>query len=111
VLFEDDNVSMIITKLVTEKDGTVRLRVYLENNTEDPVRFRLSDASVNDIMCDPLWSESVDAGKRTYSTITWYASSLEESGIEEVESITMPISVIDRETDEVLYEDEFVITP
>lgn len=56
-------------------------KVYLENKTDKNLMFGIDDCSVNGVMVDPFWAESVAAGKKSNETISWSSSLFEENGI------------------------------
>ena len=65
----------------------------------------VDDVSVNGFMCDPFWAQSVAAGKKSNSSLSWLSSSFEENGIELVEEISFTLRVYD--SDDFLAEDVF----
>lgn len=97
VLYDNENCSMIITGFDPENVWGYTVNVYLENKTDQDLMFSIGDAAVNGFMCDPFWAETVAAGKRSNTTVSWMAQDFEENGITEVESLTLPIRVYDSE--------------
>lgn len=93
VLFDNDECTMIITG--SNPDGMFGFEVnaYIENKTDKTLMFSIENASVNGFMADPLWAASVAPGKKSSEDITWMSSTLEENGIEKVETIEMTVSV------------------
>ena len=67
--------------------------------------FTVESVSVNGFMCDPFWAESVAAGKKSNTSISWFASDFEDNGIQEVEEITFTLRVYD--SNDFLAEDVF----
>lgn len=93
VLFDNEYATMVIEGSQEDTLWGYSLKVYLENKTNQNLLFSVSDAAVNGFMCDPFWAVEVAAGKRCVSDISWFADTLKENGITEVESITLPVSV------------------
>ena len=95
VLFDNENCTMIVTGFDPESVWGYSVNVYLRNKTDKALMFSVQDAAVNGFMCDPFWANTVAPGKASNTNITWFPSSLEEAGITEVESLTLPIRVYD----------------
>ena len=95
LLFDDSNCSMIVTGFEPDSTWGYTVNVYLENKTDKTLMFTVGDAAVNGFMCDPIWAKTVAPGKRSNTAINWFQSALEENGITQVESISLPISVYD----------------
>lgn len=104
---------MIITGFEPDNLFGYTVNAYLENKSDSNLMFSIGDASVNGFMCDPLWAETVAAGKRSNTAINWMSSDFEANGITEVESLTLPITVYDADnwTDSYLVEDTFTVEP
>ena len=89
------------------------LKVFLENKTEKELMFTLEDTSVNGFMCDPFWAETVAAGKKSNTTISWFETDFQDNGIETVEDITFTLRVYDNDdwmADDILKE-VFTVNP
>ncbi len=113
VLFDDENVTMIVTGFDPDSIWGYTLNVYLENKTDKTLMFSIDGASVNGFMADPFWAKTVAPGKRSNTTISWTESEFENSGITEVESISLPVRVYDSNdwmAEDVL-NDTFTVTP
>ena len=95
VLIEDHNTVVKITAVEKDNLWGYTLKVYLENKTDKELMFTVDDVSVNGFMCDPFWAETVAAGKKSNTTISWLKSNFEENGIQEVEDITFTLRIYD----------------
>lgn len=88
----------IVVKIIGVEDDPIwgyTLKVYLENKTDKELMFSVNDVSVNGFMCDPFWAETVAAGKRSNTSISWLVSDFEDNGIETVEDISFTLHVYD----------------
>lgn len=65
------------------------------NKTDLELMFSTDGVAVNGFMCDPFWADSVAAGKRSNTEITWSEDDFAENGITEVTEITLPVRVYD----------------
>lgn len=95
VLFDNEECTMIVTGYDPDSMWGYTMNVYLVNKTDKNLMFSVQDASVNGFMCDPFWAHTVAAGKASNTNINWFTSTLEEAGITEVESLTLPIRIYD----------------
>ena len=95
VLADTDDVTVKITGVDEEGMLGYTLNVYLENNTDLELMFTVENVSVNGFMVDPLWADTVDAGKKANETISFLQSDFEKNGIETVEEITLTLRIYD----------------
>lgn len=88
-----DNEYMTVTAIGYEMDDIwgYSAKLFLVNKTDSAVMFSADDVSVNGFMVDPFFACSVDAGKCTFSSITWLENSLSENNITEIETIEMTV--------------------
>ena len=113
VLVDNEDITFSITGI--EEDGLMgyTLKVFLENKTDRELMFTLEDTSVNGFMCDPFWAETVVAGKKSNTTISWFESDFQENDIESVEDITFTLRIYDNDdwmADDILKE-VFTVNP
>lgn len=113
VLFENEDVTMIVIGQEDDSMWGYTLVVYLENNTDHTLMFSADDVTVNGFMCDPFWATEVAPGKRAITNISWSDDDFAENDITEVESITLPITVYDYNDwmADYLIDDTFTIEP
>ena len=95
VLFDNEQCRMIVTGFDPDGMWGYTMQVYLENKTDVEQMFSADGVAVNGFMCDPFWAESVAAGKRSNTEITWYEDDFAMNGITEVTEIVLPIRVYD----------------
>lgn len=109
-LFDDGSCSMIITGKDPDGEWGYTLDACLINKTDRDLMFVAGDASVNDTMCDPCWSESVAAGKMSRCQIIWPKEELERAGIDSVDVIQLPVAVYDdKDYEQVRAEESFTV--
>ena len=89
VLIENKDICFQITAAENDPIWGYTLGVYLENNTDNDLLFTVDNVSVNRFMCDPFWAESVSAGVKCNSTISWFENDLQENGISSVREIRL----------------------
>lgn len=95
VLADNDDILFKITGVENDPIWGYSLNVYIENRTEAELMFSIDDVSVNGFMCDPFWADSVTAGKKSNSSISWFESNFAENGITDVEEIVFTLRVYD----------------
>lgn len=113
VLFDNAHCTMIITGFDPENMWGYTVNVFLENKTDEDLMFAINGASVNGFMCDPVWAETVAAGKKSNTAISWVESDFSDNGITQVEVLTLPVQVYDSDdwTDAYLVEETFEVRP
>lgn len=113
VLFDTESCKMIVTGYDEENIWGYTVKVYLENKTDKNLMFSIDDATVNGFSADPLWAESVAAGKSSFEDISWSASDFETNGITKVETIKMVIHVKDEDDwlADYLINDTYTVNP
>ncbi len=97
VFVDDENCTFKITGIEPDNLWGYTLKVDLENKTDKNLMFSLEDVSVNGYMCDPFWANSVQAGKKAKSDISFSVEEFEELGITDVEEIEFTLSVYDED--------------
>lgn len=113
VLVDNEYCTMIVTGYDPDNMFGYTMNVYLENKTDSIMMFSADSVSVNGFMCDPFWAADVAPGKRSNSQITWMDSTLEENGITEIESITLPVRIYNQEDwlQDAYVEETFTVNP
>lgn len=113
VLVDNEYCTMIVTGYDPDNIFGYTMNVYLENKTDSIMMFSADSVSVNGFMCDPFWAADVAPGKRSNSQITWMDSTLEENGITEIESITLPVRIYNQEDwlQDAYVEETFTVNP
>lgn len=71
---------------------------YIENNTDGNITVQARDTSVNGYMIDTIMSQDVIKGKRAITAVTFFSSSLEESGIEDISEIELSFHIFDMDS-------------
>jgi len=99
---------------VKDKKGSVEFSVYCENKTEETtLMFSVDNCAVNGCSIEPLWANSVAAGKKANDSIGFSAQELKLYGIETVDEFRFDLSVYDYDnwSAEKAVEDTFVVYP
>lgn len=108
-LLQTDAYTVTITGISTDMWG-YNWTLYMENNTESNIMVSVENVSINGVMCDPFWAESISAGMKSNTTMTWYQD-FEEYGITQPTIIEGTLRIYDNDTFEDYYMDTFVVTP
>lgn len=95
VLFDDGNVSVIVTGYTNDRIWGYTVNLYLVNNTNKTLMYSVDAVSVNGYMADPFWAKEVHPGKVAFTSMSWSDATLEENGITDVEEIEMLFNVYD----------------
>ena len=95
VLFDDENVSVIIVGYTNDPIWGYTVNLYLANKTDTPLMYSVDEVSVNGYMADPFWGKVVQPGKVAFSNISWSDTTFEENGITDVAEIEMLFNIYD----------------
>lgn len=97
-IINQNGIKMIV-KYVDENSfwGTSVL-VYLENNSGQNVTVTCEKTSINGFMINGYYYSSVKDGHKSFDTMTFFSSELEENEIEKVENIKMSFSCYNADT-------------
>lgn len=90
-----DNAYITLTAIGMDHDDefeSTELCLYLVNKSDKDLSIDASAVSVNDVMIDPYYTETVAAGKVKFSVLSWEDYELEEKEIEKIEKVEMEIS-------------------
>lgn len=106
VLLEQDGVK-IIGKYVDEDSfwGAAAL-LYIENNTDKNIIVQTDNVAVNGFMITSLCSQDVYAGKKAFTTVDFFSSSLEENNITSVDTVEMDFKVLDEDYNHIIEADK-----
>ena len=113
VLADNDQITVILTGFDTHPLWGYTAELYLENKTDAPLVFSAEDVAVNGLLCDPYWAAKLAPGKQGFSGISWSDASLQENGIQQVQTIELTLRVHDAELydAEDLYAERLTLTP
>ncbi|MFP3154426.1 hypothetical protein LQZ18_08355 [Lachnospiraceae bacterium ZAX-1] len=93
-ILNQDGFRIVAKKVVDEESfWGADLLVYIENNTDTDVTIQARDVSINGFMIDPMFSCSIISGAKAFSQITFMSSSLEENGIESIDSLDLSFHI------------------
>ncbi|MBQ6585298.1 MAG: hypothetical protein IJH83_00645 [Coriobacteriales bacterium] len=86
VIADQDGVTVTITQF-DEEGGRYRIKVDIQNGSDQGLFFTAENASINGLMSQTPWKEYVPANDAKTSRIRWDATLLESYGIDSVEKI------------------------
>lgn len=95
VIVDNESITIVVTDYDEDGMWGYTANLYLENKTGDDLMFCVDEVSVNGFMIDPFWADTVNAGKVSFGSISWFDSDFEENGITTVNEIEMKFRVYD----------------
>lgn len=112
ILVDNRDCTILVTGFEPDNSWGYVMNLYLVNKTDQDLVFNVDDSWINDNPCFTYWTEIVTAGSAAYSSILWEKADLEESEIQVVRKISLPMLVYsDQETEEALIDETFKIKP
>ena len=106
-----DQVRMFITGSEKTDTGDFILHAAIVNKTDRTVMFSLDSPSINGMMCDPYWADSVLPGCSANEDITWYSDALSSAGITDISSIDLPMRAVFDDDYSTILEQTYTYTP
>ena len=97
VMVDNDAISVTVTGFSNDSLYDCIVNLYIVNKTDSDLVFSAEDVSVNGLPCDPLFSVTVRAGKRAFSSIGWLHSTLWEQRIRSVEKVDLTLKAVPRD--------------
>lgn len=93
----DQNGIKIYVLKLDDKDSFwgADITVYIENNSDKVVTVQARDVSINGFMIDPLFSSTLEPGKKAYDEMSFMESDLEENDIKDITSIELKFKAYD----------------
>ena len=105
VLLDDANVKIIAKEL---SNGGERIKLLIENNTDQNLTVSVDDSSVNGSMVSSSLYAQVAAGKKTNDSITLSSSGLELCKIDEIADIELAFHIINSDDYSTYYDSDKV---
>lgn len=105
VLVDNEDVTVKVTGIDEDTIFGFELDVFLENKTDKELMFTLDGVSINGFMCDPFWAETVAAGKKSNTGISWFEDDLKDNNITTVDDVSFILKIY--EADDILAKDVF----
>ena len=87
----DDNGVKIVVKKIDSEDSFwgADVLVYIENNRNEDITLQADNVSINGFMVSPAFSSDILAGKKTFDTITFFESDLQDNNITDITEIEL----------------------
>lgn len=97
--YDDGSIKIVIQKLNSDDSfwGS-DVYVYAENNTNENITIQVRDVSINGFMVDPMFSCDIAASKKSYDTITFMESDLEENDIKDITELELKFHIFNSDT-------------
>lgn len=97
--YDDGGIRVVIQKLNSEDSfwGS-DVYVYVENNTDSNITIQARDVSIDGFMVNPIFSCDIAAGKKSYDTITFMESDLEDNGITDITELELKFTIFNSDT-------------
>lgn len=95
VLVDKNDILFVVTDYEYDDLWGYTVEFYLQNNTDNELMFSAYDVSVNNVMLDPYFVQSVHPGKATFSKMYWLESDFEDNSIKDVKTIEFTLQAND----------------
>lgn len=111
VLIDNDQVTMTVTGFDPNGFYGFEMKLTIVNKTSQNIMVAANNVSIDGVMCDPFWADSIAANKTANETISWMDTTLEEAGLSKdtISSIEFPVTISDDDTYDTIMEQTFTI--
>ncbi len=82
--------------------------IYAENNSGSNVIISCDDESINGFMIDGYYYASIKDGYKSFDTLEFFDSTLEENGIDKIDNLKLKFSCIDADSYRTIFESDYV---
>ncbi len=103
VVVDNDQFTVVIYGSGMNDFGDFDLNLYIENNTDAPLRYELQDVLINNASIEPYWVCTVPAHTRAFALMRLYETEMQEAKITKIEKIDFALNVRERGKDENLF--------
>lgn len=83
---------------IKQGDYSTDFKFLIENNSSRGITVQVRDESINGYMISGIMSDDVQPGKKANAELTYYNSTLEENGIENINELEFSFHIFDEET-------------
>ena len=95
VLVDNDKVAITATGINLDSTWGYEVNLLLENKTDKKLRYSLETATINGVVCDPMFSEEVAAGKKSNASASFNIDNLLTEGVGDPSRIDLYFRVYD----------------
>jgi hypothetical protein len=98
IAYENDDIIISFVDFDTESFWGLDIKFYIENKGDTAITVQARDTSINGFMIDGSMSCDVLPGKMANTTLSFFSSSLEENGIDEIESVELKFHIFEKDS-------------
>lgn len=82
--------------------------IYAENNSGYDISLTCDDESINGFMVDGYYYATIKNGYKSFDTLEFFDSTLEENGIEKIENLKMKFTCYNMDNYRTLFESDYI---
>ena len=98
IVFEQDGIEISFVDFDTDSFWGQDIKIYIENNSNTAITVQARDTSINGFMIDGTMSCDVMPEKMANTTLSFFKSSLEDNGIESIESVELKFHIFEKDS-------------
>ena len=113
VLLDDDICKVSLKNFTIPEDAWYgfSVKVYTENKSDQDLYFTTNYTTLNGYVIEPYWGETVAAGHKSNTEMTFYADEIEENGITNISELAFKLVVRDDNSYDTLESGYYTILP
>lgn len=98
-VFDNGNFKLVVLGIdETENIYGPKVKLYIENNSNQDVTFQTREVSINGIMVQPTFSCNIVSGKKAFDNLQFFRNVLNDNGIETFNNIEFKITIFETST-------------
>ncbi len=110
VIYEAGDIRIVSLGLVLDEENNYRLRLFVENNRNEPIVVDCSKANVNDYEIETLFHPYANPGKMNVSELVFY-SQMQSYGITEIEELEICFTIQNPDSWELIDNSDIISVP
>lgn len=111
VIYEADNIRIVSLGLVCDEADQYSLKLFVENNRNEPIVLSCSKANVNDCEVETLYYQNVAPNKMGVSGLVFYSSGLAANEITTIEDVEICFTIRNKDSMELIENTDIISVP
>lgn len=95
VLVDNESLKVVVIKYDEDSFWGYGVDFYIENKTDKDLMVSADGVSVNGLMMDPFWATVVSGQRKSFSTMSWFSTDLDDNNVTDITEIELTLSASD----------------
>lgn len=95
VLVDNESLKVVVIKYDEDSFWGYGVDFYIENKTDKDLMVSADGVSVNGLMMDPFWATEISGQRKSFSTMSWFSTDLDDNNVTDITEIELTLSASD----------------